>query len=35
MTSSPKLANLNKTVGVWAYEIDENGEFSLKVWEWK
>jgi hypothetical protein len=35
MTSSPKLASLNKTVGVWEYELDEQGAFSLKVWEWK
>ncbi|MGD0644913.1 MAG: hypothetical protein ABSA75_08425 [Candidatus Bathyarchaeia archaeon] len=35
MTSSAKLASLNKTVGVWEYESDEQGEFSLKVWEWK
>jgi len=35
MTSSPKLASINKTVGVWEYESDEQGEFSLKIWEWK
>ena len=35
MTNSPKLANLNKTVGVWELETEENGEYSLKVWVWK
>jgi len=35
MTNSPKLATLNKTVGVWELESEENGEYSLKVWEWK
>ncbi len=35
MTSSPKLVNLNKTVGVWELESEENGEYSLKVWAWK
>ena len=35
MTSSPKLASLNKTVGVWEWESDENGDFTVKVWAWK
>ncbi len=35
MTSSPKLASLNKTVGVWELETDENGNYSSKVWAWK
>ena len=35
MTSSPKLASLNKTVGVWEWESNENGDFSVKVWAWK
>jgi len=35
MTNSTKLANLNKTVGVWELESEENGEYSLKVWVWK
>ena len=35
MTSSPKLVSLNKTVGVWEWESDENGDFSVKVWAWK
>ena len=35
LTSSQKLAQLNKTVGVYEYESDENGDWKLKVWEWK
>jgi len=35
MTSSPKLVSLNKTVGVWEWDADENGDFSVKVWAWK
>ena len=35
MTSSPKLASLNKMVGVFERESDENGEYSAKFWEWK
>ena len=35
MTSSPKLVSLNKTVGVWEWESDENGDFSVKIWAWK
>jgi hypothetical protein len=35
MTSSPKLASLNKTVGVWELETNEQGEFSSKSWAWK
>ena len=35
MTNSPKLVSLNKTVGVWEWENSENGDFSVKVWEWK
>ena len=35
MTSSPKLLSLNKTVGVWEWESDENGDFTVKVWAWK
>ena len=35
MTSSPKLASLNKTVGVWERESDENGDWSVKIWAWK
>ena len=35
MTSFPSLVSLNKIVGVWELEQDEQGEFSLKVWAWK
>ena len=35
MTSAPKLASLNKIVGVWERESDENGDWSVKIWAWK
>jgi hypothetical protein len=35
MTSSPKLVSLNKTVGVWEWESEENGDFIVKVWAWR
>ena len=35
MTDSPNLVSLNKTVGVWEWDSDENGDFSVKVWAWK
>ena len=35
MTTAPKLASLNKVVGVWERESDENGDWSVKVWAWK
>jgi hypothetical protein len=35
MTSSTKLASLNKIVGVWERESDEEGNYSLKAWAWK
>ena len=35
MTSSPKLLSLNKTVGVWVWESDEIGDFTVMVWAWK
>ena len=35
MTMSQKLAALNKIVCVWENESDENGEWVLKLWEWK
>jgi len=34
-TQSPKLERLNKVVGIWEYELDENGDWTLKLWEWK
>jgi hypothetical protein len=33
--SGAKLASLNNMVGVFEAEIDTNGNFSEKVWEWK
>ena len=35
MTSSMKLASLNKTVGVWERESDEMGNYTVKIWAWK
>lgn len=32
VTSSPKLASLNKTVGVWEREAAEKGDYTIKVW---
>jgi hypothetical protein len=34
-TSGGKLSSLNNTVGVFEYEEDEQGNCSVKVWEWK
>jgi hypothetical protein len=34
-TSTGKLASLNNVVGVFEYEVDEAGNTSAKVWEWK
>jgi hypothetical protein len=34
-TNSPKLARLNNAPNVWEAEIDEAGNYRLKVWEWK
>jgi hypothetical protein len=34
-TNSAKLARLNKIVGVWEFESEENGDWQVKVWEWK
>ena len=34
-TSTGKLASLNNLVGVFEFEIDEAGNTSTKVWEWK
>ncbi len=35
MTMSQKLAAMNKIVCVWELESDENGDWVLKLWEWK
>ncbi len=34
-TTSPRFARLNGTAGVYEYEIDENGNQTGKIWEWK
>lgn len=34
-TASPKWARLNSVVIVVEYEIDENGNATVKEWEWK
>lgn len=34
-TQSKKLARLNRVVGVWEFESEENGDWHVKVWEWK
>jgi hypothetical protein len=34
-TSGGKLSSLNNKVGVFEYEEDEQGDCSVKVWEWK
>jgi hypothetical protein len=33
--STGKLSFLNNLVGVFEYEVDEEGNTSAKVWEWK
>jgi hypothetical protein len=34
-TSSANLSALNNLVGMFEYEVDEIGNCSSKVWEWK
>ena len=34
-TSGGKLSSLNNKVGVFEYQEDEQGNCSVKVWEWK
>ena len=34
-TQSEKLSRLNKVVGIWEFESEENGNWHVKVWEWK
>ncbi len=34
-TTSQKLAHVNKMVGVWEFESEENGDWHVKIWEWK
>ena len=33
--SAGKLSSFNNVVGVFEYEVDEQGNCSSKVWEWK
>jgi len=35
MTQSQKLASLNRVIGMWEFESEENGDWHVKVWEWK
>lgn len=35
MTQSQKLARLNKVVGIWEFESEKNGNWHVKIWEWK
>jgi hypothetical protein len=34
-SSEGKLASLNNIVGVFEYEMDESGNSTAKIWEWK
>lgn len=34
-TQAQRLSSLNKMVGVWEFESEENGDWHVKVWEWK
>lgn len=34
-TTSTKLANLNKVVGVFEFQVDGEGNTTSKTWEWK
>ncbi len=34
-TQSENLARLNKVIGVSEFETGENGDWNLKIWEWK
>ena len=34
-TSSERLSGLNKIAAVFEHEVDENGNTTEKVWEWK
>jgi hypothetical protein len=33
--STGKMSFLNNIVGVFEYEVDESGNTTAKVWEWK
>jgi hypothetical protein len=34
-SSGGKLSFLNNRIGVFEYEVDEQGNCSVKAWEWK
>jgi hypothetical protein len=34
-TASPKFAKLTGEMTVWEVDVDEAGNFLLKIWEWK
>jgi hypothetical protein len=34
-TTGGKLSSFNNVIGVFEYEVDEEGNCSAKVWEWK
>ena len=34
-TTSPKFAKLNNAMTVWEVDVDEAGNWHLKIWEWK
>jgi hypothetical protein len=34
-TASPNLARLNSVVGIFEFDVDENGKIQSKLWEWK
>jgi hypothetical protein len=35
LASGGKLSSINNVVGVFEYEVDEQGNCSVKAWEWK
>jgi hypothetical protein len=34
-TNAPKLARLNKVIGIQEYDTDMENNFTGKIWEWK
>jgi hypothetical protein len=35
VTQSQKLARLNRVVGMYEFESNEEGDWTAKIWEWK
>lgn len=35
MTQTEKFMRLNKVVGLYEFESKENGDWKIKIWEWK